>query len=390
MSRGKMSPFLLTLALAVAVLPLLGTTPAAAAPDQRIAKKTATLTTSVAGFPTSSEAGRQIRRADVQVHYADSGTVALEVDVALKGAPQRNPDADLRANVGKLSGNHCTPYEAESATRRTYANDGSEFWLWNSNLPQNTTWDCVIVMVHGGDLNNPYDVMVGRLTNQYVQPKLAISKPILIDKTRNQLKLIRGVAQPHQFVVRNTGGYRARNVVLVVNGKGIKKVRRKVGTLAPGERKTVTVPMRLTSGKRTKARFVVRGSGVKATRTVKVRAVKAPARPAAGKWRDKSNTFTFTVKNGRITKFRGIRLRMACRGGITDYTTYQYVNLTFPTVKVPRHGYVNASKNYRQGTSWYAAGLQGRVVGKKLTQAKFTYFTAGNCSVIEGFTARRR
>src|SRR5690606_25602076 len=106
--------------------------------------------------------------------------------------------------------------------------------------------------------------------------------------------------------------------------------------------------------------------------TVKVKAVKAPAKPSVGKWRSKDKSFTFTVKNGKVTKFRGIRLRMSCGGGLNGYTTYRTVNLAFPTVKVPKHGYVEASKKWRQGNSWYSASLSGRVVGKKMTQAKFT------------------
>src|SRR5690606_22594668 len=121
--------------------------------------------------------------------------------------------------------------------------------------------------------------------------------PQLLGKSQKQLKLVRKTKQNHELEVRNTGKYRARNVVLVAKGKGMKTVRKRVGTIAPGKSATVKVPLTLKTKKKTKVKFTVSGSGVKAARTVKVKAVKAPAKPAAGKWRSTNKSFTFTVKN---------------------------------------------------------------------------------------------
>lgn len=386
MSWGKLLKSFVVLVLVATVLPLSGSV-ASAAPERRIYEKKVSLTRSISGYPQSSDPGLQLRRADVVVRYYDSGSVAIDADVVLKGTSQ---GAQIEVGLGVLAGNDCRVDRSHLATRKTWHVDGTTYWLWNSDLPATTKWTCALVLIHSGDPQDPDDVMVGRLTDRYIQPKLALSRPQLLGKSQKQLKLVRGVAQNHHVIVRNTGGYRARNVVLTARGKGMKTVRKKVGTIAAGKSTEVRVPLKLTSKKRTKVRITVAGSGVTSARTVKVRPAKAPARPKAGTWRSADKTFTFTVKNGRITKFRGVNLRMECRGGTYDYTTYRNVNLSFPKVKVPRHGYVDASKRYRKDIAWYNASLSGRFVGTKMTRAKFTYFTAGNCSVVERFTAKRR
>lgn len=386
MSLTKWSAALLATALIPALLPSV----ASAAPERRVYEKKATLTTSAPGYPDSSDPGHQLRRAHVVVRYYDSGSVAIDAAVSLKGTSQ---DARIVVGVGVLQGGQCNTDGRYLATRNTYHRDGTNYELWNSGLPSTTKWNCTTVVIHdrADSPNEPYDAMVGRLGNHYIQPKLALSAPRLLGKATKRLSLVRGASQAHSFVVRNTGKYRARNVVLTARGKGMKPVRKSVGRIDPGESAEVRVPLRLKSAaKRTKLRVTVSGSGVKASRVVKVRRVKAPPRPGAGAWRSGDSTFTFKVKKGKITKFRGIRLRMECRGGLGDYPTYRYINASFPAVKVPKHGYVEASKRWRKGSAWYSASLSGRVVGKKMTRATFSYATAGSCLVIEGFKARRR
>jgi hypothetical protein len=74
-----------------------------------------------------------------------------------------------------------------------------------------------------------------------------------------------------------------------------------------------------------------------------------------------------------------------------DYATYRTVNLDFPRkVKVPRNGIVDSRIEYRKGNVWYTATLTMRISGRKATQAQFTYYTAGYCSVRESFTAKRK
>lgn len=135
-------------------------------------------------------------------------------------------------------------------------------------------------------------------------------------------------------------------------------------------------------------RLTVQGAGTGVvSRVVPVRRVQPPARPAAGKWRSTDKTFTFRVKNGAITGFRGANLRMRCASP-GSYPVYRNVSLTFPRTKVPRHGVVSVSRRHQKGGVWFNVHLSGKVTGKRLVSGRFSYFT-GPCSVVEGFTAKR-
>ncbi len=390
MFRGKLSASLVTVALVASVLPLLGAARAAAAVERGVSQKRGELNAgSVPGFPRAGvHPGRQMHGATVVVRYDHERRRAqIEATVRLRAnAPDNTSVIDVGVGI-LVNGNDCRIHDY--VTQGFRPTTGTVVHVVDPGT-FDIRWNCALVLTRQSTQPDEiHDAVAGSLTNTYIQPKLAISYPRLIGKGTKQLKLVRGVAQNHEFAVKNTGKYRARNVVLTARGSGLKSVRKKVGTIAPGETKTVRVPVRLASKKkRTTVRFTVAGSGVKASRAVRVRAVKAPARPAAGTWRSTNTTFTFRIKKGAITNFRGINLRMKC-GGYGSYPTYRNVTLSFPRVKVPRHGYVEATKKYRKGSAWYSASLSGRVVGKKLTQGKFTYATAGNCMVIERFAARR-
>lgn len=384
MYRGRVSASLITAALVAAVLPALGSASAHAAPERMLASKTFVGTRSVAGFPDTPVAGRQLARAALTIHYdTASGNPSLEVKIALKDFSENG--GRLQYGVGRVMPDGlCDLTHGDS--QNTWVSD-REYSDWLA-VPADIAFNCASAQVVFG--TSVTDRMGGGLSNHYIQPRLTVSRPRLLDRSQKQVRLVRGVPQDHTLLVKNAGQYRARNVVVTARGKGVKTVRRNVGTILPGKEATATVPLRLVSkAKRTAVRITVSGSGVSARRTVIVRAVKAPARPVAGKWRSTNKTFTFRVKNGRITGFRGINMRMQC-GGYGSFPTYRNVSLSFPKVKVPRHGYVDAIKRYRKGDVWYTATLRGRVVGKKMTQARFTYSTAGNCRVSEGFTARRR
>ncbi|GAA3549016.1 hypothetical protein AFL01nite_22990 [Aeromicrobium flavum] len=389
MSRGRLSVALITAALVGTVLSSVGGAPAQAAPERRLEKKTAVLTTSLPGFPRpATPAHRQLQRVNVSVHYDEDGDIVLEADAWVKGDPI-DRDTAVRAHLGVTSGSQCqlTGHYDDGVVP-----DGRKYWVWERGLRSPRDWDCVVVMmIDRENPDAPVDAMGARLTNQYAEPRLTVSQPRLLGRTQEQVRLVRGVVHRHEVLVKNSGRYRARNIVVTARGKGMKTVRKKVGALQPGEELAVDVPLRLTGKKkRTAVRITVSGSGVSASRAIRVRAVKAPAKPRAGAWRSSNKTFTFKVKNGRIAGFRGANMRMTCGGGFGGFPTYRNVSLTFPKVKVPRHGYVDATKQYRKGNVWYTATLRGRVAGTKMTQARYTYRTAGNCRVTEGFTARRR
>lgn len=107
-----------------------------------------------------------------------------------------------------------------------------------------------------------------------------------------------------------------------------------------------------------------------------------------GRLSNKLVTPRFKLGPVGMRAFRGVNLRMRCApaGGIP---TYRNVSLSFRRTVVPRHGFVDATQRYRKGHVWFHAFLRGRVVGSRLVFGRFTYRTAGSCSVVEPFTARR-
>lgn len=370
------------------LLPALGDAPASAAPARELAEKRVTLTKSIAGMPESAEPGRQIQRAVVRVVYdTASGEPSLNAEVRLKGEPQRNPDSRIRAGVGTLSGAECVVPEESSDTLGVWASDGRDHSLWEG-VPRTTTYDCAVVAVQAhDDPGTYYDVMIGKLIDRYVSPRLAVGKVEILGRNQKQLRLVRGATQIHHVTVRNRGGLDARGVTITGAGKGVRVKRTKVGLVRTGETATVRVPIRLTGARATKVRLRVTGSGASGARVLKVRRIAAPQRPTAGAWRG-GTTFAFRVANGRITGFRGVNMRMTCNPP-GRFATYKNVTLGFPKVKVPRHGVVDAVKRYRKGDVWYTAHLRARIAGGKLVAGRYRYVTAGSCSVSESFTARR-
>jgi hypothetical protein len=247
--------------------------------------------------------------------------------------------------------------------------------------------NCAVAVSQHHDTAETYDAKVDRLKDVYVSPRLKVPAVTMLGAKQKKLRLVRGVPQRHQLRLRNTGGYRATNVKITGKGKGVRVKTRKVGRIEAGETLVPYVDITLKSKqRRTKVRLKVSGSGSTATVVLPVQRVQPPPRPKAGRW--SGHQFSFRVRNGRITAFRGTSLRMECRTP-GQYPTYRNVSLTFPTVKVPRHGYVQASAGQRTGSSAWAAQLHGRIVGKKLTRATFTYAT-GNCWVREAVRATPR
>lgn len=369
--------------------PIVQSTPAAqAAVDRKLDRKTATVTKSLPGYPTTSDARHQLQRSEVAVRYLDRGDVALDADVWVKGQPANYSDIRVEAWLGVLKGNECIIGNSGDRASSTLS-DGRKYWLWNSDLRKTSSWNCVIVLaVDRGDPEIIHDAQAGTLKNHYISPKLGFGSVEMLRKKVKSLKLVRGSTQYHWVTIRNTGKLKAKSVVLTGKGSGMKVKKVKVGTIEPGKSETVRVPIKLTSKKKktTTVTLTAKGSGLTVKKKLKVRAVKAPAKPKTGKWKA-TNSVKFTVKKGKIRDFRfAARMRCAPPGG---FATYKNVTLTFPATKIPRHGYVEATKNYRKGNAWYSAGLKAKVVGGKLTQGRYSYFTAGSCSVVEGFTAKR-
>lgn len=379
------------------LVPLLGVaTPAGsavAAPARQLDRQVATLTQSVAGYPQSPEAGRQIKRAAVKiVHRRSAPGVHLNVDTVLRGAPTRNPDSELALFASRFDGNTCPINPNQPmASRNVWAADGATVpSVGATRAKPSPLWNCVVVMLRNVD--NPatiYDVKVGSLTNKFVTPRLKVGAVGMLGRNQKQLQVIRRVTQVHDVTVRNNGGLAATKVVVVGIGKGMRVRRTPVGRLEPGQAKTVRVPITLAGPHaRTKVRLVVRGSGRQAQRVLPVRRVKAPAAPRVGRWKGGGNTFSFRVKKRAVVGFRGVNMRMTC-SPVGGFPTYRNVSLSFRRTPIPRHGFIDATQRYRKGSAWFTASLRGRVVGGRLVAGRFSYHTAGACSVIEHFAARR-
>src|SRR5690606_23468637 len=138
MFSGKSLLSLVVVTLAALVVPLLGVTSASAAPERRLAKKTADLSR-VAGFPTSTEPGRRIARATMVIHYHENGTADLDVDVTLVDSAG---GGQLQYGVGTTNGSgECNLTHGD--TRSTWSG-ATEYSDWVS-LPVNRVFNCASV-----------------------------------------------------------------------------------------------------------------------------------------------------------------------------------------------------------------------------------------------------
>lgn len=387
-TRGNV---LLMAVLLVATSSIATATPVTAKPPAGgvLFEQRAALTKSIAGFPTTTDPGRQLASANLRIAH-DGGRTFLKLDAVLRGIPNIDePNTYLEVNLGRFQGNSCQITTSTGETiYRTTGKREQDVVAWTSPPPANAPWNCTAIMVSQGAYGQgAYDVMVGPLADTYATPRLSVGRPKLIGKNQKTLRLVRGVKQSFDLVVTNHGKAEARGVVITAKGKGISAKKRTVGTLEPGESLTVRVTIRLKSKtlRRTKVKFRVAGVGSVATRTVTVKRVKAPKLPANGLYKD--GQLRFRVKNGKITRFYSANMRMRCAPPLS-YPQYKNVSLGFPTTKIPRHGYVSAADRYRKGNVWYNAFLDVRVTGNRVA-GTYHYTTSGSCSVVHTFKAKR-
>jgi hypothetical protein len=389
-------------ALALAFGPLVPGAPApvAAASGKVLVKQAASL--GAGANPNTDDPARQIASAqfNVEVLGATGARPQYSVDarLTLRGAPGTQYDDDARVvfGFGHRNGTSCevkaaltdttTGVDGTTYSAVGYTDDKPEM---SHQLPRPARpWSCVVAVVEplDGPLLGPsaYDAVVGGLTNTYRSPKLAVGKVALLGKDVKQLRLVRGVPTVVEVAVRNRGQVAAGRVRVTGQGKGVKVgVARSSSALAAGSTATLRVPIRITARKARKVRLTVQGGGVKASRVIVVRPVKAPPRPLAGSYRSPDGRVHFRVRNGRIVNWRGT---MTTRCGIAP-TPYTYTQNTydFPTRKIPRNGIVQASA---RGSN-YGTALRLRIAGGKVTRGLFNYTGPGACSAVVAFTARR-
>ncbi len=369
---------------------LLTATPSEAEPDRLLFERTATLTTSVAGMPVAhAEAGERIESFDVTVQYDEAKQRAnFFARGQMAGESPGWPGVQVTAGVGTFVGATCQVGDVGDSVRYAARSDPADrgILLAELDFAYDIRPDCAVVVSADWETGEILDAKVGPLQDVWLEAGLDAEKVTMLGTKQKQLKLIRGVRQLHQLQVTNPGSYRAVDVRVTGAGKGVKVKPVTISRIEPGETFVPYVEVTLKGRqKRTSARFTVSGSGITDTITLPVRRIQPPARPADGRWA--GGSFTFRVAKGKITSFYGSGLEMECRTP-GAYPTKKNVSLTFPTTKVPRHGYVQATAGESEGGVAWSAKLTGYISGKKFIRGSFTYGT-GNCWVDEAVRATR-
>lgn len=368
---------------------LLTAPPSEAAPDRMLFERTASLTTSVAGLPAPGSApGARITSFDVRVQYDEKNQRAnLFARGQMSGPSPGWPGVRVTVGVGTFNGTTCQVGNVLDSTR--YAarpTDDRSIVLAELDFPYDIRPNCAVAVSADWDSGQVQDAKVAPLQDVWLEAGLRAQKVTMLGSKQKRLELVRGVTQLHQLQVTNPGSYRAVDVRITGAGKGVKVKPVTITRIDPGDTFVPYVAVTLKGRqKRSRVRFTVTGSGVTDTITVPVRRIRPPARPANGRWA--GGTFSFRVTKGRITSFRGHSLEMECRTP-GAYPTKRTVSLSFPTTKVPRHGYVQATTGESDGGVAWSAKLTGYVSGNRFRRGTFAYAT-GNCWVNASVTAKR-
>ncbi|MDP9820539.1 hypothetical protein [Nocardioides massiliensis] len=387
-------------ALALTLGPLVPAAPApeaAAATKPRVLVREGPLTTRTGG--EGQPAARQLESARVRYVLKTGRVTATAV---LRGVPEPVTDAALLVGFGEQFGSTCASAPGAALWQTsTVSASGDGFSRSGRTISfaldagEWKSWDCAFIAVSDpANVTSTYDMLSRTpLPAEYEKPRLVIGKPAILNQKPKRLPLVRGVWTTVRVPIRNTGPWRAANTVVTGKGPGLQVRRDKLGIVYDDSNQTARVQVRLKAArKQTRLRLVVRGGGVKATRTVPIRRVAAPARPAAGLYRGvgKNKNITFRVQNGRILGFRGKRFRMTCQPPM-EYARYHYTDLTHRNRAVPRSGIVDDVHEWKKkgGNAWFTSMLEGRLVGNRLTRGRFAYYTSGSCRVEVRFAARR-
>lgn len=365
---------------------LAGAPPAAA----ETVAKTARLTDRVDGMPTTDVASRRIASATVR---QDLTRGEVRGTVVLRGRP--GAGSVLHLAFGRWSGDTCqasvelsTPTTGPLAEgfRRSGATitlaPSSSSGSWSPDL------DCAFAVLVPEAGGTPYDALVGGLREVAGKPRFTVGRAELLGKKQRPVGLVPRVWTRLDVPVSNRGTLDASAVRITGKGRGIDVRAVRLGELETGDTTEAEVWVRLARPlARTTAVLTVRGGGASTQHRIAVKRVRPPARPAAGRYQARIGTnqwIRFRVQRGRIIDFTA-RLQATCGSG-PGVPTHPYLDLDFATVKVPASGIVQARD--RRRPQEYGAGLDGRLVGPRLSQGHF-WFAANGCRVIQSFTARR-
>lgn len=344
---------------------------------------TLTAANRVAGAPAPGTAPtQQLLDATVEIDL-NRGNVMVEAHLAGPGGVHY---PWFQVEPGTWDGSTCRAIPGAGSIGDGFDDSGRAL-EWAYWLPAGFAEATCVVATSSGALDDTvYDALAGPLADEVEVPVLSVEGAELLGSRK--INLVRGVWTPVDVDVSNAGEGSA-DVTVTGKAKGL-KVRK--GTLADlsaigGEpyALSTTVMVRSTGKtKRTKLTLEASAMGVSATRTVRVRSVKAPPRPRPGRYA--GGGATFTVTGGKVPKVKGFRIRTetSCSSSVYDtMNTY-----AFPTTPISGAGIVHA-RDSRSGDDGYTVGLKMLVAGKKATRGSFFYSGPAGCFARDAVEARR-
>lgn len=351
------------------------------------------------------------RTADLKKRVADAGTGQLRIasatvrqdrvrnraqaTVTLDAAPDGTSPATLVVAFGPVDGGVCQLNDFLDANQYATPISGDPAAGWSRNgrtfrldLADEAAgyqpWECAgAVMVVG---NENVSFLADDLRDIFMKPKLKVERPMILNRTvKGALALVKGKPHVVRFPVRSLNQADAKRVVVSGSGRGLKVSGSKLGTVYGNGTSSVRMVIRARGRKLGPLRIrVSSANGKVATRVVKVRARRAPAKPRPGRYRSPDGDVDFTItRGGKVKGFR-IYTRTRC-GGYGDFPTYTNNYYSFPTAPIDGGGVVDGS----QRTKLYVVSLGLKAIGRKVTQGSFGYSVLqAPCSASDSFTAR--
>lgn len=339
-----------------------------------------------AGMPTSGSPARQLARARVT---QDLVRDRVRATVVLRGVPTTATNAQLHVEFGWVQDNACQgdmgfTTATASALSPGFTRSGETITFDKAvNEAGYEDWNCAVVALTVPGTTTTYDALIGELTDVLARPRLRISEVRLLRKEPTKVRLVRNVWTVLEVEARNAGRVDATDVTVKGRGKGLRVKGARLGRVHADGTGIARIKVKLTRKRATRLKLIVRGSGARATRKVRVVSRKAPPRPVAGRYRSTDGDITFRIKDAKVVGFRAHTLTTC--GGYPDLPTYSYNTYDYPTTRVGRDGIVNA----RQHRELYSVGLEMMASGKRVTQGYFYYSGPDRCHASERFTAER-
>lgn len=386
--RGKRVAALATLGC---LTPLLVLTSAAAssptAASAPVDARTATLTTHPPGLPDSgAAAARRITSAKVTQDLVHD---RIKATITLRAVPTAATNAQVHVEFGNVVGGSC--HGDVGAVSSTYSGLSAGFSRNRRTITLNKVvdeagymdWDCAFVATTVPDTTTSYDAVLGTLKDILAKPVLKISAVQLLRTNVKKVGLVRKVWTTLNVRMANTGRVAAPGTKLTGSGRGLKVKAVKVGKVYDDGHRLARIKVKLTGRKRTVLKLVARSGKVVATRTVVVKPVAAPKRPVAGAYKSKNGKVRFHIRKGRVVGFYTQQWTRC--GTYPDFPTQSWVSYDFPRTAIARNGLVDARQNHRL----FTAGLEMKVVGKRVSKGYFFYSGPNSCFASGKFTVKR-